>query len=617
MSDRKNVYFGLTYYHIVYAILHSQYSNKSSRIYVSIDYLKMSDDFYERLKKSGFFTEVIFFSEMDLRSDLFSFLEKETNINVAGPVLEEKIREYFKNIINIYTDEDVYVFNMKQLFYGYLDFITDKIILIEDGYRSINQQITSHRFKGRFNLLEKYSGKYFPSTKIESGKIEKIIVNNISDLDGQNLEIEIEELNYVNMINNLDNDKLNELLKVFDVNKMEFDENIVLVLTQPLARAEYCTLLDQYLLYRKVIRELSKEGYKIVIKIHPADKNIYKALMNDNIDIIDNPYPVDLLLTENNNIKKVVSYGSTANGIIEDKAECIKIFDKDKFQYSDVNKHINNYIRNEKLNVLFTGKCNIKNEVLKKAKRRNPKFNFEVYNTETFKQSKKYMLDNEIDYFCYDELGIDYDINFFDNLYRHCQRNIVEVYESKCVYKLNGLKYTQISDVYRNNLKFSFFNKFIRSNIDIKDCSIEAIQSMLLDVEYISNMSKTKVELDYDIAKQLFISDDKIKELKSKYSEDNLEQKTLRKLYQNININKISDELTCNIDVGRINNEIYINSLSQDELADLMNTASVSFISSKENKRSKLNTVKVGLRLPYGKIKHIKRIAKRVILKKN
>lgn len=586
MENKSNVYFAMSYYQIVYAILHSQYTNKKSRLYVVVDYLKMDDELYEKLNNSSFFTEVVFYSEMDLRNYLFDFLEKEKDFDKAGQELTRKIDDYYKDIINIYENEDVFVFNMRQLYYGYIVKHVDKIILLEDGYKSFNQQLNIHQFNGRYNLLEKFCGNYFPSVSFYSDKIKKIIINDFSDINKNDFIIDIEECNYVKMIDGLNKETLDKLLKVFSMDKELFkdEEKIILLLTQPLSRFHYCTLVEQYLLYRKMIRELSVDNSKIIIKPHPADTNIYEALTNENVEIIDIPYPADLLLFKNKNIKKVVSFGSTANDIIENKAECIKIFDRENFKRSDVNDYISDYIDNEKLNILMSGKCLTNKSLIEKVNIDKLRFNFEIYNTNSITETQKYALSNNFDYFCYDDSGVNYHLDFFNKLALFCTDKIKEIYSFSCIYQYNGREYTQESKVYNNFLKFSYFDKLLRSNIEVKEDVIETMQSLLLNTQFRSYLIRTKIKVDYNKSKALFIDDYKIKTLKQQYLNENRSKEDLQKLFQNLNLNKICNDLAC-LDSEKENDFInYINELSHEEISDLLYQNSLTFLKGQVNK---------------------------------
>lgn len=583
MENSKNVYFAITYYQIVYAILHSQQTKQKSKLFVSTDYLNMSDELYERLSESSFFEEVVFFTEKDIRDEIFTFIEKEKDFKIAGEGLRNKIDDYYKEIIKLEDNDIIYVFNIKQIFYGYIYNLPNKMILIEDGYRSIKQQLKIHKFKGRYTLLEKFEGSYFPKTTIEDEKFKKFIINDIKDTKDLNLNLDVEEFNYVKMFNNLSNEKLNELLDIFNMNEEYFedDEDVVLVLTQPLARAQYCSILQQYLVYKRLINQLKAEGSKVIIKLHPADKNIYSPLESKNVEVINTPYPVDLMLFKNKNIKKVISYGSTATDIMEDKVECIKIFDKEHFSHQDVSTHIKQYIKNVRLNILVSGKCYVSDNVIKKANYQNIYITITKYNTDNIYDTQKYALDNDFDYFIYDELGSKYTLDFFNNLYKVIKGKIVSIYSFTCMYLYNGREYIQESIAYNRFLKFSFFDKLVKSNIELSDNTIDSMQSCMLKNDSKSYLIKTVVKTDYKKAEKIFIGVDDAYKLIEKCNKMDLADNQINLLSQNINMNVIGTSLICiNADKVQALQE-YLYNIPKEQLVELMYRTNLTYVNSK------------------------------------
>lgn len=595
MNKGANAYFAITYYQIVYAILHSQYTNKKSKLFVATDYLNMSQELLEKLQTSSFFEEVIFFKEKEIKDEVFSFLENEKDFKSAGQGLKERINKYYENFINLDPDDTICVFNIKQLFYGYIYYLPNKMVLIEDGYRSIKQQIKIHEFKGRYRLLEKFEGDYFPETNIEDKKFEKFIINNIDDIKDLKLNLDIEEYNYVKMINSLSEDKLEELLAIFEMNKKHFDEGeqVTLVLTQPLARAQYCNPIEQFLVYKRLVEELKSDNNKIIIKLHPADKNIYSCLESDNVEIIETPYPVDLILFKNDNIKKVISYGSTATDIMGDKVECSKIFAKENFVHKDVVSHIRKYIKNTRINILVSGQCKVSDEVIKKANYHNPYIIIAKHNTTSINDTKEYALANDFDYFIYDEIGTNYNVNFFNQLYKAMRRTIVSIYSFSNIYIYNGREYLQESIVYNQNLKFSFYDKLVRSNIQLLNDRITTIQSFILNQELLAYLIKTKITADYYKAEKLFINEINAKKLVAEYQKNDLDDHLKMKLIQNININVIGSKLIC-VHPDKLESlQEYIDSLPTEQLSELLYLISFNFMNTKTAPIKGLKYVKI------------------------
>lgn len=81
-------------------------------------------------------------------------------------------------------------------------------------------------------------------------------------------------------------------------------------MTQPLSEDEIITEEEKIKIYREIIEK--QNGRKIYIKAHPREKTNYGDIFKElNIKIIENGFPIELLLLLNINFSKVITLFST------------------------------------------------------------------------------------------------------------------------------------------------------------------------------------------------------------------------------------------------------------------------------------------------------------------
>lgn len=94
--------------------------------------------------------------------------------------------------------------------------------------------------------------------------------------------------------NNLSKNDKNKILEIFniDLDDIDFDDETVLILTEPLAEGNIITLEDELEIYKNIIEKFKDKN--IIIKPHPRDSKNYGKLFPD-IKIIDKYFPIELL----------------------------------------------------------------------------------------------------------------------------------------------------------------------------------------------------------------------------------------------------------------------------------------------------------------------------------
>lgn len=345
----------MTYYQLMHATAMTLYLNEKTNLYVISNYLKTDDSFIDRIIETGVYNKVIKIDQEE-GMEPYDLAMKKTEgmtpkeIDVIGSSIFEKYLEpaYEKMFVDADFDDEIYVYNDLQRPYYYIAKHFNNIVGVEDGYGSIAQQIKIHRFKGKYALVSPFVGKYYPRPLYKHENVRRII----SSCNFENLpeyyknKIEVLDFNELVELNREDFIKAQEI--IFNIESVSIENDSILVLTQPLSRAKYCSAIENFLLFKKIIAEEKKHGKHIYVKPHPADTFVdYELLEDEQVTVIPRNFPIELLEYRGIRFSKAVSFGTTA--IVD------KICDECRYIYSGevtldkVSKAIKRYIGNEKL----------------------------------------------------------------------------------------------------------------------------------------------------------------------------------------------------------------------------------------------------------------------------
>ena len=92
-------------------------------------------------------------------------------------------------------------------------------------------------------------------------------------------------------------------------------ENSVIILTQPLFEDNHLpTKKSQILLYRNIIDNYAS-GEKVIIKTHPREKINY-SIYFPNCEVINYPFPIEIIDFLPFKIKKVITVSSTSINLL-------------------------------------------------------------------------------------------------------------------------------------------------------------------------------------------------------------------------------------------------------------------------------------------------------------
>lgn len=284
------LYICSTYYH-VYITLLKQFAAPEGTDIVVCDDIPTGEKLTERLSTTGLFQHVWYVEQSKLpeirgknRLDWVLFQHRR-RFRTIHPMLPFDLDDY----------RDIYIFHDGTPLGMYLADAKCPYHLIEDSlnfYQQILDTSQAHHFKPH-NL--KYWGRkllnsgYFPLG--ESRYVIGVEVNENKDLQ---IELpNVEELSRNSLYERLTEQEKQMLLQVFECpNLAGIDDNTAVVLTEPLYADGLCkTAQEQMDTYHALVRALKAEGYTVIIKPHPRDREDYNSL---HVRILGRSFPVEI-----------------------------------------------------------------------------------------------------------------------------------------------------------------------------------------------------------------------------------------------------------------------------------------------------------------------------------
>lgn len=284
------------------------------------------------------------------KKELIYFLEEETVNDLNLNKLNIVVLKNFKRgnyLINKYKKwnfnnkllkklngiEEFYLQDHIPYSQFFLNNFNGNIFLLEDGVMSYSENILKNEFERKEKKVK--LNHYIKRIIIEkrkkdykrfglSDKIKKIYLTGILPIPNL-IKDKVEIININEIWSNLSQEAKKEILEVFnvDIGKFQtFDEEDkkILLLTQPLSEDGVITEEEKIKIYKEIIRKY--DGRKIYIKAHPREKTNYGDIFKElNIKIIENGFPIELLLLLDIKFDKVITLFSTGALSFREKAE--------------------------------------------------------------------------------------------------------------------------------------------------------------------------------------------------------------------------------------------------------------------------------------------------------
>lgn len=292
--------------------------------------------FLALIKETNFDENFYFFDEGFLLQDNIKFKnyfilrsyknnKKVVRYLKTHSILKE-VKKYFLEEFkgkNFYFQDSV---KYKQFFLNNLEC---KCNLIEDGTASYNEKfIKSEYQKNEKKVYLKDKLVYFSPYKFLSyglsKKIDKVYLTGILEIP-KLIEEKVEKIEIKKLWNELSDNKKEEILNIFGIKleslkKLVEEEKKVLLLTQPLSEDRIMNEEEKIKIYREIIEK--QNGRKIYIKAHPRENTNYEEVFNNfNVKVIENTFPIELLLLLDIKFEKVITLFSTGALSFRGKAE--------------------------------------------------------------------------------------------------------------------------------------------------------------------------------------------------------------------------------------------------------------------------------------------------------
>lgn len=231
--------------------------------------------------------------------------------------------------------KDVQVYGQGHLTFSYPLYEFENSYIIEDGLGNYLDLKEPTKINPILNKIANFFGIYVFNMKEGFGTHENI---KKVYLTKNNVPLEIKDKVEVMDMDNLwdlkSNDEKKEILKIFNLENIdEFGDNLVLLLTEPFSEHDLLPFDEEISIYKMFIDKYPN----LIIKSHPREKKDYSKLF-PGVEIINVPFPVELLKYMGIKIDKIVTICSTAALNFADDCE-IEIYDK-----KTSSEHINNAI---------------------------------------------------------------------------------------------------------------------------------------------------------------------------------------------------------------------------------------------------------------------------------
>lgn len=260
----------------------------------------------------------------DYGYNVYEFSSKSFGVKA---ILDLKERKKMIEFFNRY--KDIYLFLDHNQLGHFFNKYKIKYNLNEDGY---NYYMYNTRYTRKIYdsfIKQKIYDVYFkpPVGPGFSEHCESIEINDLSVVPKDERYNKFIENPRKQMFNNLEDEKRNELLDIFNVQEFEKtkDNKSILVLTQPLfaqkVSEKFNTESKQVEYYRNIVDKYKNE-YIVYFKIHPGDEADYSSFRD--VVFLEKHVPMELYeLIGNYEFDLGITYSSTAINFIDSVKEKI------------------------------------------------------------------------------------------------------------------------------------------------------------------------------------------------------------------------------------------------------------------------------------------------------
>lgn len=335
-------YIVLTHYHLYVACLYAISSKRRSRLFICHSYVAFDTNLIYKIKECGVFEKVIPFGYGAVVGNLFNDIKKRPG--EEDLLIPHYLYSYFRDIFKVCNTkaDTAYIFSDTHPYWYYIERTFNRIIKLEDAYKSFDREVKTHEMQGIWAGIQKYQGTIYPKMFFRSDKIQKIILSNIPQgLPDEYLK-KIEVIDTKILAHDHYGKIRDIMLHIYNADSVLFTEDTVMLLTQPLALFGYCSEKEQKELMKKMCE--SHKGSPLLIKPHPADNTNYNYLGGT---ILPKSVPIEVYNFLDVTIKSAITFGSSAIETIEFADEKVSFFKLHDFEFDDVVMAIKELIKED------------------------------------------------------------------------------------------------------------------------------------------------------------------------------------------------------------------------------------------------------------------------------
>ncbi|MFS1931119.1 glycosyltransferase family 52 [Vibrio cyclitrophicus] len=322
MKNPMQVYCCAREYDILYSLLHINKFNVGKSIFILSKKLPHKK-YKEKLEQLDYIEKVIVINDDTLHEELFF----KNKLKVVGVLVNLLLIRY--RINNVYGGNS----SINEIFEEYD--ITSNLFFLNTALK-----IHFFRKSTKVNFLEEGIGIYnknYPKIYMfirwllslgnpygNDTRVQSVFVSNVECYKNRFKTNNVEEFSFIEELNRaFINEHVKDISFVFDVNvfKTKSDQEIIVLLTQPLSEDGICELNKKNKFYEELYSHLSKKGI-VYLKLHPRDTSSYSFC--DESYVISGSIPMELVRFDRS-INRVISLSSSGVTTFGDSVEIIRL----------------------------------------------------------------------------------------------------------------------------------------------------------------------------------------------------------------------------------------------------------------------------------------------------
>ena len=356
------IFIVYTYYQLMHAMAMTLTFDEPVALVFIKSYMKPSELILERIRETGLFCSVIGTDDPGQWKDFYSVLKETEGLTpeeidrIGSSIFEKYLTPYYeKKLEGVDKESEIYIYNDFQWIYYYVANHFENIVGVEDGYKSLYQQMSCQFLKGNHIYKGPFIEKgYYPQPLYKDPKIKRIISSCDFEELSEYYKERLEVIDFAELVKSNEAEFRSALSYIFQIDKNPVGHSAALVLGQPLEKKYYCDAVELYLLDRKMIRQEQQRCEKVFYKPHPGSTNFDPIILADpNTYILPKEFPIEVLNYSGYQFEHGVTFGSTGLDLCTCVKEKQHVLNCRIDSMEDIKQSIKSYVEGEKLNIQF------------------------------------------------------------------------------------------------------------------------------------------------------------------------------------------------------------------------------------------------------------------------